>query len=296
MSRKSLAGGAVRSNRSFFYRLTLGLVLIFGVQGCMSLNNIFYWADTYLAWQIDDYFDLTNEQKAFVDKGLNRFFLSYKYQEIPKYIEFLQEVKSRSGRQINEPDLVWFWDSLRQFNENIANLLAEDVSLFLASLEQNQIPYFQSKLNESNENWLEEREERLERTAEERLERRYERIEDWVGSLSEAQKEQIAVLYPMDGKAGQFRYSRRLGSQQRFLNIIESNHETQSLKTQLLDWYLKPEQYYSKEYQSYVESRNQRSMKLILMLDKTATKKQRQFFHDKLDDYVEELQQIISGQ
>ena len=295
MRRESLAGGALKSKRSYFYRLTLGLVLIFGTQGCTSLNNLFYWADTYLAWQIDDYFDLTNEQEAFVDQGLDRFFLSYKYQEIPKYIEFLQEVKSRSGRQLTEADMVWFWDSLRQFNENIAKLLVEDVSLFLGSLEQSQIPYFQSKLDKSNEDWQEEHEERLERTTEERLEKRYERIEDWVGPLTKNQKEQISILYPTDGYWSKSRYDRRLKSQQRFVNIIESNNEVQTLKAPLLNWDLNPEQYYSKEHQAYVERRNQRSMNLVLMLDKTATKEQRQFFQEKLDDYIEELQRIISG-
>ncbi len=295
MSRKFMAGGIVKSTKSLFSQLILGLVLIVGAQGCTSLNNIYYWADTYLAWQIDDFFDLTNEQEAFVDKGLDRFFLTYKYQEIPKYIEFLQDAKSRSNRQLTEADLVWFWDSLRQFNENIANLLAEDVSLFLASLEQNQIPYLQSKLNESNQDWKEEREKRLERTVEERLERRYERIEEWVGPLSKNQKDQIVEMYPMTGDEDDFRYTRRLSSQQRFLNIIESVNERQALRTRLLDWYLKPEQYYSKAYQTYTESRNQRSVKLILMLDKTATKQQRQFFQDKLDEYIEELQRIISS-
>jgi hypothetical protein len=235
---------------------------------------------------------LTNEQESFVEQGLDRFFLTYKSQEFPKYIHFLEEIKSRSERQLTEADLKWFRDTLRQYNENIANLLVKDVSLFIGSLEKDQVPYLQTKLAESNESWLEER---ANSSKEERLEKRYERIEEWVGELTKKQKQEIAVLYPLDQNSNKFRYNRRLNSQQHFMKIVESGAEPQDLKAKLLGWYLKSDQYYDNDYQAYIKKRNQQTTKLVLMLDKTATKEQRKHFKEKLEGYIDELQKIISG-
>ncbi len=281
--------------KTVFFRLGLWLVILLGAQSCTTLNNVFYWADTYLAWEIDEYFDLTKEQEIYVAQHLDMILLAYKEQEIPKYIAFLQEIKIRSQVNLTLDDIEWFRNTLRQFNVNIANLLVDDVTYFLAGLENGQIPYFEQKLAESNEDWLEKREKRNGKSDEEKLEKRYKDIEEWMGDLSKEQKEKIALLSKQYESPGENRYNRRLQSQQRFITLLKTELENQNLRELLLDWYLNSDRHNTEESKEFSQRRNLNSAQLFLMLDRTATEKQRAFFYKKLDSYIEQLEKIING-
>ncbi len=265
------------------------LLLVFLVQSCVSLNTLYGWIDTYIKWEVDSFFDVTAEQEAFMDRQLKALIDSHKTDEMPKYISFLQEIKSRLQRKVEFADIDWFRDSLRQYNANIAHILADDVAEFLSGISENQVVYLREQLVEDNESWLEEHNSKGNR-----FEKTHERVENWIGDLTDEQKERIAEIYKSNIRQHELRYRRRLTSQKRFMEALEGRSNKRELKANLLAWYLKPEQYYSQEYQQTNKISMARTTEMVLMLDQTATPEQREHINRKLDDYIAQLQAILA--
>lgn len=275
-------------------RLFLILAAATSLQSCTSLSTLYYWSDTYISSQIDSYFDLNDEQEAFVEWRLDHLLLQYKQQEIPKYIRFLEEIKARSRDRLTPEDLEWFRHTLNQFNQNIAYLLAEDTTLFLMTVSDKQLKTLEHELAEANREVLEESRERDAASEEKQLQRIYDNIEEWIGPLTEEQKQQIVAMGKPGKTSQNIWYQRRLASQRAFLKIMDSDLDQQQLKKALLDWYPPEEEDYSAEYREYRNRRNARSDTLVLILSRTATDEQIRHFHRKLDNYIEELKEILT--
>lgn len=275
--------------------LFIGTFVLITTQSCTSLTTYFNWADTYISWELDSYFDLTSEQNDHVDQRLDVLLDQYRLQEVPKYIAFLEEVERRTQGNLSAGDVDWFWDRLTQFNVNIAHLLKEDTVFFILSLNPGQIPHLEEQLAEANEEWLEEREEALKRTNEERLDKIYQNIEKWLGSVTDQQKEQIVAMGPPENVGFKYWQESRFRSQQKFLRIVKSVSSKPELESSLLDWYLNAKRDYSEEHKAYLQKRDQRTIQLVLILSQTATEDQKKFFHNKVKDYINQLNEIYSG-
>ena len=274
--------------------MLIGLCVVLTLQSCMSLNTIFTWADTYISWEVDSYFDLSSEQSEWVDQHLDLLLQEYRLNEIPRYIEFLSELKLKSREQLDENDMIWFGDRINSFNANIATILANDVVRFLSGITIQQIHYLDTKLKEENQSWLEERRKRAERSEKEKLDAVFERTETWIGELTEKQKIEIANTYKFDGESYKTWYRRRVQSQQHFLSILKKQLPENELKAKLLDLYLNSENYYTDEYKEYRRERNERTQKVVFLLSRTATETQRDFFEKKLDEYASQLNEIAA--
>lgn len=264
------------------------------LQSCFSIKTWFNWLDTYLKWQIDDLFDITSEQETFVSKRLKDLLAIYKANEVPKYIVFLKETKTRLEREVRAEDVNWFYQSIREFNTTIATILSEDAAEFLSGVSSDQIVHLQKQLAESNESWMEKYGFKDEQSLQDRQKRIYERVEEWVGKLTEEQRKKIDQLYQPNLEEIALRYQHRLESQQRFIELLTFRSNKSELKAALLDWYLNSEQHYSKQHRQQNQKRLERTTRLVLMLDKTATRKQRTHINTKLDDYIAQLESVLN--
>ncbi len=266
------------------------LIAVLMAQSCLSIKTWFFWADTYLAREIDRLFEMTSEQEDFIDRHLDEILLLYRQVEFPKYILFLRETKERVERPVKESDIKWFRSSLGQFYDNIGAILADDAAAFLSSLDDAQITHLENELVTENESWAKDSGINDE---EERREKRFESIENWLGDLTTEQKTRIITLYKTSGNLYEFRYKRRLASQQRFLMIIKNRPEKADLKRQLLEWYMNYNENHSVEYREYTAMREKQTQELILILDEIATKDQREFLNRKLDAYIIQLEDLV---
>ncbi len=271
------------------------ILIVFTTQSCFSFKTLYTWADTYFSNEIDNWFDMNADQEEFVDRQLDEIFKQHRQIEVPKYAEFLKEVNLRLDRQITVNDIEWFRTRLKQFNTNIAFLLAEDTATFLHSLEDSQVVYLENKMAEENEEWQEEHVTASEGDRQERMEERLDRFKNWIGDLTREQENYIISLYPPQDKFHQVRFLHRLQYQQRFLKLIKSRLDQKRLKEQLLEWYLNPEQFYSGEYQQLIRDSRLRTQKIVLFLDRTATQEQRQHLKSKIEEYIIQVEELING-
>lgn len=166
------------------------LVILFSflLSACSSsfvYNNI----DWLLYWYLDDYVDLSSDQKAVVDDQIASWQSWHRSTELKKYQVQLQSLKIKLDiGPLNQEQWLNEFDEARQHLHRFRSKIAPDLASIAQQLSQDQITGILST-------WKKKRQEKQddfdERTEEERLSRREERltesVEDNLGKLGRQQ-------------------------------------------------------------------------------------------------------------
>jgi hypothetical protein len=181
-------------------RLTLGqialaLLLPLLLNGCASGRQFFYnRLPTVLPWYLERYVDLDRAQAERFDEQVDAALAWHRAQELPRYIDLLDDIEARLDRPFAAADVVavtdaaeaaWYRLRDRALEELLilgATLSEEQIAEFLDSLDERQEKYERKYLQRSDEEYREDAAENLR-----------EGLEDYLGRLDEAQRETIAA-------------------------------------------------------------------------------------------------------
>ena len=183
-----------------FLRVALLILLL---AGCSTVRLVYDNAETYLHWRAATYLDLEGAMAEELDERIAAFMAWHRAQALPKYAQIADEATRRFERRLQPADLVWGYDSIiAQARESLRAAAVQGAPL-LDRLTPQQITHLERRLAEDNRRFQREnlrgseRERRRHRT-----ERNVERLEDWVGKLSQAQLERVKQLPATSGREG----------------------------------------------------------------------------------------------
>lgn len=176
------------AQRRGLLRLFLVLALLLGGGlSCSRVKFAYNWADWYLEYKIDHYFDLSGALKNHVESEIEHLLAWHREAILPSYADFL----GLKAKEIQKGlDLKWTvrlrLEGMNLVRETLKPLLPNFVDFF-TRLSPEQIDYFENRLTEENLKL----EKRYGGSEEEKRKHRAERIEeyleDWVGELLPAQ-------------------------------------------------------------------------------------------------------------
>ena len=172
-------------------RLAAALLLAL-LAGCSAVEFAYNNADTWLRWQAGSYLDLKNTQAEEFNARLGSFLAWHRSQALPQYARLAQDAGLRLERGATLQDLVWGYDAIRQQSREGLRRAGVELGDLLDRLSSAQIEHLERRFAENNRKYAREW---LEGTPEERRGRRYQRLvhalEDWLGELSDAQRERV---------------------------------------------------------------------------------------------------------
>ena len=265
-------------------RWLITILLIPLVSSCL-MKLAYNHADTLLSWELDNYFDLTTQQKHFVQQRFRHFIVWHRKHEIDKYIGFLMQTKDDISNGLTAKDVDWFFTSLNEFKISLGEELADDAAGFLSTVTPDQITYLKGELKEINEKL----EQRVKLTPEERLEKRSDEIigglEKWTGPLWDSQKKRIAVFTgEIPDVTAKWLVYRRF-RQHQFIEIIKTNNNSADLKDKIYRWFVTPMPLTFDEHQEKVKW-------MILQVYQLLTTQQRARFASEIQDLIDDLREI----
>jgi hypothetical protein len=160
--------------------------------GCSAVEFAYNNAGAWVSWKADQYLDLREEQERELDGRVAKFFTWHRAEALPEYARLAEEAAARLARGAQREDMVWGYDAIRgQAREGLRRAGGELGDL-LDRLAPAQIAHFERQLAEDNRRYARRY---LEGTPAERKRRRLERLlhelEDWLGELSDAQRERV---------------------------------------------------------------------------------------------------------
>ena len=262
--------------------LVIGLALVL-LSGCSVTRVAYNNADVFLRWQANSYFDFQGEQSEELDRGLAAFLAWHRAKALPKYVPIGEAAAARMLRGVKREDLEWSYDAVRDQIREALGAAAGEVAALLDRLSAEQIGHLERRLAEENRKFAKEQVQgSVEQRQERRVKRNVERLEEWFGSLSDAQLERVRRYSARAPLSAELRERDRKRRQAEFVAMLRAREATRRLARWAQDWEAGREPAYVEAsratHAEYVE--------LLLDLDRTLSAEQREHAARRLQRYA----------
>lgn len=254
----------------------------------MAYNN----APHIALYALDDYFDLTPEQEAWLKPRLDRFIAWHRANELPAYRRLVNEASRQIDSGARAQDARALYDSGRARLARAADQGLPDIAAFLAQLTPRQIARLESKLAEDNRKMEEEWRMQPILRQQKRVEKSIERVEDWFGSLSPTQIEKIRAtmmaLPPLEAQ----RLADRKRRQAEFIALLKSSPPPDAMQPALRRMLLQPEAGRDAAFQAELDRQLEATVNLVMSLLAEGSPEQRARVQKRLKGYAADIDSL----
>lgn len=213
------------------------LVLAGALYGCSTLRFAYENADTYLRWRLGSYLDVQGEAAEELDERIDSFLDWHRAHALPKYARIAAESGQRFGDKLSPEDLVWAYDTVMTQARESLRIGAEKVAPMLDRLTPKQVAHMEQRFAEENRKFAREYLRGSERERKRRRALRIiDRLEDWVGTLSQAQAERVKQFSERSPLTDEHRDRDRRRLQTDILTIVRAREAQMRLPDRLADW------------------------------------------------------------
>jgi hypothetical protein len=264
--------------RGIFLVLLLALL-----QGCSVSRTAYNHADVFLAWQANHYLDLEGEQVEELDRRLNAYHAWHRRQALPQYARLGEEAAWRLQRGLKREDLEWSYDAVQaQIREALGQAAGESAAM-LDRLSPAQISHLEQRLAEDNRKFARERMQgTMEQRHQRRIKRNVERLEEWYGSLNEAQEERVRRYSARAPFYAELQDRDRKRRQAEFVGMLRAREAGTRLKAWAQGW----DAGRAPEYAAAVRATRAEYMDLLLDLDRSLSPEQREHVVGRLKRFA----------
>ncbi len=271
----------------------LSLVALLLLSAC-GIKTIYNNLDWVLEGMVDDYIDLTDTQEEDVDKRIAQLLKWHKETQLAEYVNDLKEIKTFTAKGIDDESAeIIFAKFLERWTAMKTKVAPEMADLFL-TLNEKQIKALFIRLEEENKEIDEEYKETTEEEKNiEGGERLLENFSDWLGPLSEEQKELLISWPPRFQSTHENRLVFREKWQLALKQVLDDDIPTEEKRTRLIALTEKPEDYRSEQYKARLVHNSKQVKALILAFEHTVTKKQKTYLAERLDYFIRNFEELI---
>lgn len=214
------------------------LAAVLAMAGCAGAMRIVYEsADSFVRWKANGYVDLAGADSAELDDRIDAFHAWHRSAALPRYAQLAEEAARRLGDGLSQADLVWGYDSLVAQGGESLRAAAEQIAPLLDRVGAEQLHHIERGFAEDNRRFAKDylrgsEEDRRKR----RVRRTVERLEDWVGRLSEAQLARVQQYAERVPAVDELRDADRRRLQAGFLEIVREGKARERLPAFVAGW------------------------------------------------------------
>ena len=205
--------------------------------GCSTLRVAYDNADFYLRWKAETYVDLAGDEADALDDRIDEFHAWHRHNALPKYGRLAQEAGQRFEDGLSHDDLKWGYDSLRGQARESLRKAAELAAPMLDRLTQEQVAQIERRFAEENRQF---QRDFLRGSERDRRRKRAkfvtDRLEDWVGKLSQVQSERVREYAERMPLLDEMRDRDRKRLQGEVLAVVRARQAREKLPELLAHW------------------------------------------------------------
>jgi hypothetical protein len=252
-------------------------------------------ADRLVLWKIDEYVDLTADQKVFVRTRLKDLLAQHRKGALPVYERFLMQIKERSADGLDRQEVDWMFSTYEQLRADLFGRIVPDGAVLVSSLTDQQVRYMEHMFQRDQEKaWRklkEDRDARLSRRASTTL----DWMKDWFGPWTKDQQQRIKELSMALPDLLAVRMEYQGHRQHEFIQIVQSTKDRQTLAGSLQHWLLFPEQTAPPDYRHAIEHMTNAVKDMILTIDRMITAQQRAHALAKLQRLIDDVHALVTS-
>jgi len=289
-ARGPAAATTVSAHAGRFLLVAVGLLLAACSQLQLGYNN----ADTLLAYTLDSYLDLNDEQEKLAKERIGALHQWHRSTQLPGYVQLLDDAQRKVAGPVTAADVLEFNAGVRRGLAAIGEHAAPDLATLALTLQPAQIDRLAERL--ANDTSKARRE--LVRFAgpeslEQRVERSVDLAEDWFGTLSVAQREMIRGSLARRPDTQEAWLRERERRQQELVAVLARIRAEQPPPATATAWL---REYFARlaeprdaERRAWLARIRQESAELVAQLINSATPAQRAALTKKLRGYAADL-------
>lgn len=285
--------GHRQSRMRLWSRAVIVLSLCILISGCSATRLLYNQLDWLVVWYLDDYFELTDEQRDDLRETVDRHLTWHRQSQLPKYAEFCRSLDRQWAQGASIELIEQRYNQLIEYWDELFEYAMPDIARFLLMLTDEQIDEFLQRVEENNQELLEEYSGE---TYERRLKQRQKAVirvtERFVGRLNNNQKgivrQYTSNLYD---NSQEWIEGRRVW-QARFTELIRSRPN--DFSAQLSGLMLDPNQFDNPDYREKVEQNKRLIFDMYEVLLYQMTDKQRKTLSKRLNRYARDFELLAA--
>ena len=218
-------------------RLLAALVVAALLAGCSAVRLAYDNADSYLRWRAGAYLDVHGDAADELDERIDAFLDWHRVKALPQYARLSDEAARRLDDGLSHDDAVWGYDALQAQARESLRAAAERIAPMLDRLSAEQVGYLERRLAEDNRKFAREN---LKGSEAERRQRRakrlQERLEEWVGRLTQAQVQRVRLYAERAPLTDEHRERDRKRLQAEVLAMVRRHEAAKRMPDLLARW------------------------------------------------------------
>jgi hypothetical protein len=221
--------------RAAAWAAALAAALLVG--GCSTTRVAYQYAEVYLRWKGNQYLDLHGAQRRALAAQIHDFQAWHRSRALPQYARLAREAAARIDAGLSPADIVWGYDSIMtQAGESLREA-AQRLAPLLDRLTPEQVAHLEQRFAEENRKFAKENMTGSDAERRDlRVKRTRERLEDWVGSLSESQLRRVREFAGRAPLLDELADRDRERLQVKFLDIVRRHQARERLADAAVNW------------------------------------------------------------
>jgi hypothetical protein len=267
------------------------LVLVAAIAGCASVMRVAYNnGDFALRMVANEYLDLQGKQTEVFKARFARLHEWHRVEELPRYADALDSAAARILRGATRADVTWAVATIRERYRSLAAQAVDESIPVLMTLAPDNLAALRKKFEASN---LKFTEQYMTGDAAARKSARIDAIEgrfaEWLGSVSDAQRNLIADYVRTQPANRAMRLADRKARQQELVDMLERERDPAVLREKLRAFFVNYDSHRSAEFARASRAWEERLITLITGVLDTASPAQREYAAVRLTRYAEDF-------
>jgi hypothetical protein len=242
-------------------------------------------------WKAGSYLNVQGDDAEELDDRIDEFHAWHRKNALPKYVNLAHEASRRFADGLSRQDLVWGYDSLRAQARESLRKGAELIAPLLDRLSPEQAAQIERRIAEENRQF---RRDNLRGSERERRRKRakyvVDRLEDWVGKLSQAQIERVREYAERAPMLDELRDVDRKRLQRDVMAIIRAREAQERLPERIANW----ERGREPAFVAALEAWREQYFAMLVDLDRSLTPEQRTRAMGHLRRYAEDFEALAA--
>ena len=261
--------------------------------GCTALQLGYNNADSLIHWRGGRYFGFEGEQKADFERRVQKFMAWHRKAELPKYVVLANGLGDRLARGLALADLEWGYDAFQVLLRQTLRAAAVETGELLDTLNPAQVERFQARLAKENRDFAKDHvlAESPEARRAKRVKRNVDRMEEWFGSLTEAQVERIRLYSARAPLDDILRDQDRKRMQRELVGMINAKETRRKLEAWAIAW----DQNRDPEYETLRKQNLREYFGMLIDLDKTLSAEQRNRAVQRLRGFAGDFLALVAA-
>ena len=245
--------------------------------GCGTVMRVVYNnGDFALRVMANEYFDTSGDQSEILKAQLARFHEWHRREELPAYARIFQSAAERAARGLTPEDVTWGITAVRERYRLVVAQAAEGGAPVIATLKPDNYAALERKFADVNakftNDYLAGDQAKRDRARAKWFE---ERIEWFIGDLSEQQVAIVQRFVQSQPRMNEVRLADRKRRQQEFVALIRQYQSSPELVQRMRDFFVHWERDRGAEHAKLAREWEGRLVQLVVDLDRTLLPEQR---------------------